>query len=76
MTEAQIELIAQSIFDKLIALQDNMERQYMYTSDNEAIIAEITALSLVKMDYIEIEDYEKASEIQKKINKLKNELNK
>ena len=76
MTEAQIELIAQSIFDKLIALQDNMERRYMYTSDNEAIIAEITALSLVKMDYIEIEDYEKASEIQKKINKLKNELNK
>jgi hypothetical protein len=76
MTEGEIEMVAQLIFEKLIALQDDVERQYMYTSDNEAIIAEITALSLVKMDYIEVENYEGASEVQKKINKLRNELKK
>ena len=61
----------------MIVKQEEWERQngYIYISDgeeitdNDVIMAEIDVLNISKAKCIEEEDYEKASEIQKKINK-------
>lgn len=82
MTEEQIEKIAELIFQKMLSKQDEWDRQngYIYITDGEeitevdAILAEIDALNLAKEKHISNENYEKASEIQKKINKLRENL--
>jgi protein-arginine kinase activator protein McsA len=82
MIEEQIEQIAELIFQKMLSKQDEWDRQngYIYITDGEeitevdAILAEIDALNLAKDKHIANENYEKASEIQKKINKLRENL--
>jgi protein-arginine kinase activator protein McsA len=83
MTDEQIERLAELIVQKMIVKQEEWERQngYIYISDgeeitdNDVIMAEIDVLNISKAKCIEEEDYEKASEIQKKINKLRDSIN-
>lgn len=76
MTDQQVEQIAELVFQKMLAKQEEWDKAsgYTDTTARESILAEIVALSLVKADYIETENYEDASEIQKKINKLRDSM--
>jgi protein-arginine kinase activator protein McsA len=76
MTDQQIEQIAEAVFQKMLAKQEEWDKSsgYISTTARESILAEIVALSLVKADYIETENYEGASEVQKKINKLRDSM--
>jgi len=76
MTEQQIEQIAEAVFQKMLAKQEEWDKAsgYIATTARESILAEIVALNLVKSDYLAAEDYKKVDEIQKKINKLKSSL--
>ena len=76
MTDKQIEQLAELVFQKMLAKQAEWDKEngYIITTDREAILAEIVALSLVKADYIEIENYEEAHKIQEKIKKLRDSL--
>jgi hypothetical protein len=76
MTDQQIEQIAEAVFQKMLAKQEEWDKSsgYISTTARESILAEIVALSLVKSDYLETENYEKAAEIQEKINKLRDSM--
>ena len=76
MTDKQIEQLAELVFQKMLAKQAEWDKEngYIITTDREAILAEIVALSLVKTDYIEVENYEAAHKIQEKIKKLRDSL--
>jgi len=76
MTDQQIEQIAEAVFQKMLAKQEEWDKAsgYIATTARESILAEIVALNLVKSDYLAAEDYKKVDEIQKKINKLKSSL--
>lgn len=76
MTDKQIEQLAELVFQKMLAKQAEWDKEngYIITTDREAILAEIVALSLVKADYIEVENYEEAHKIQEKIKKLRDSL--
>jgi protein-arginine kinase activator protein McsA len=73
MTDQQVEQIAELVFQKMLKKQEEWDKSsgYTATTARESILAEIVALSLVKSDYLETENYEKAAEIQEKINKLR-----
>ena len=75
MTEEQIERLAELVFQKLLAKQEEWDQQYNSKIDRNHLIAEIVRLNVVKMDFVNDEEYEKASEIQKEINKLRELLN-
>jgi protein-arginine kinase activator protein McsA len=75
MTEEQIEQIAEAVFQKILAKQDEWEKQFYSKADRDELIAEIVKLNIFKIEAVESEDYEKASEIQKQINKLRESLN-
>lgn len=75
MTEGQIERLAELIFQKILAKQDEWEKQFYYKADRDFLIAEIVRLNIFKIEAVENEEYEKASEIQKEINKLRESLN-
>jgi protein-arginine kinase activator protein McsA len=75
MTEEQIEQIAEAVFQKILAKQDEWEKQFYSKADRDELIAEIVKLNIFKIEAVESEDYEKASEIQKQINKLRELLN-
>lgn len=66
MTEEQIERIAELVFQKMVAKQEEW--------DNQNAIQEIVRLNLVKAGYIDREEYLKANEIQKQIDNLKNSM--
>jgi len=66
MTEGQIERIAELVFQKMVAKQEEW--------DNQNAIQEIVRLNLVKAGYIDREEYLKANEIQKQIDNLKNSM--
>ena len=76
MTDKQIEQIAEAVFQKMLAKQEEWDKAsgYISITARETILAEIVALNLVKADYLEAEQYEKMAEIQEKINKLKTSL--
>ena len=76
MTDQQVEQIAEAVFQKMLAKQEEWDKAsgYISTTARESILAEIVALSLVKSDYLETENYEKAAEIQEKINKLRDSM--
>lgn len=71
MTEDQIEQLAELIFQKLLAMQDVWEAEYYVTTDREFYLSEIVRLNLVKMEAVETENYEMASETQKEINRIR-----
>ncbi len=75
MTEDQIEQLAELIFQKILAKQDEWEKQFYSKADRDFLIAEIVRLNIFKIEAVENEEYEKASEIQKEINKLRESLN-
>jgi len=75
MTENQIEQLAEAVFRKILAKQEEWENQFYVKADRDFLIAEIVRLNVLKMDAVESEDYERASEIQKEINKLRESLN-
>jgi hypothetical protein len=76
MTDQQIEQIAEAVFQKMLAKQEEWDKAsgYISTTARESILAEIVALSLVKADYLETEEYEKAHQVQEKIKKLRDSL--
>lgn len=76
MTDQQVEQIAELVFQKMLKKQEEWDKSsgYTTTTARESILAEIVALSLVKSDYLETENYEKAAEIQEKINKLRDSM--
>jgi protein-arginine kinase activator protein McsA len=75
MTEDQIEQLAKLIFQKILAKQDEWEKQFYSKADRDFLISEIVRLNIFKIEAVENEEYEKASEIQKEINKLRESLN-
>jgi UDP-2,3-diacylglucosamine pyrophosphatase LpxH len=75
MTEDQIEQLAEAVFRKILAKQEEWENQFYVKADRDFLIAEIVRLNVLKIDAVESEDYERASEIQKEINKLRESLN-
>jgi UDP-2,3-diacylglucosamine pyrophosphatase LpxH len=75
MTDDQIEQLAELVFQKLLAKQDEWEQQFYVKADRDHLISEIVRLNVFKMEAVNNEEYEKASEIQKEINKLREILN-
>jgi UDP-2,3-diacylglucosamine pyrophosphatase LpxH len=75
MTDDQIEQLAELVFQKLLAKQEEWEQQFYVKADRDHLISEIVRLNVFKMEAVNNEEYEKASEIQKEINKLREILN-
>jgi hypothetical protein len=79
MTEKEIERIAEAVFQKILKYQEDWfesDINKYKTTDREAMIAEVTALSLIKAEYVSNEEYELAADIQKRINDIREKLNK
>jgi protein-arginine kinase activator protein McsA len=82
MTDKDAEKIAELVFQKMVAKQaewDAQNGQIYYESgiklsDRETSLSQIVALNLVKAAYIDAEEYERAAEIQKEINKIRDSL--
>ena len=78
MTPEEMETLAELIFQKMIARQDEWDKEIVefVTSsiDRERISAEINRLNLDKQKYLAAEDYYMVVEIEKKIKKLGLEL--
>jgi|VirMetMinimDraft_7_1064189.scaffolds.fasta_scaffold131169_2 uncharacterized protein YjbK len=78
MTPEEMETLAELIFQKMIAKQDEWDKEIVefVTSsiDRERITAEINRLNLDKQKYLAAEDYYMVVEIEKKIKKLGLEL--
>lgn len=75
MTEEQLERLAELIFQKLLAKQEEWDQQYNNKIDRNHLVAEIVRLNVVKMDLVNDERYEEAGKIQKEINKIREILN-
>lgn len=74
MSDEDIEKIASSVFQKLLAKQEEWDKHYYYASDRQTLIDKITALNLIKDQYIADEKYELAMEITGKIKIITDEL--
>ena len=74
MSDEDIEKIASSVFQKLLAKQEEWDKHYYYASDRQALIDKVTALKIVRDKYVADEKYELAAEIAEKINILTDEL--
>jgi UDP-2,3-diacylglucosamine pyrophosphatase LpxH len=76
MTDDQIEKLAELVFQKLLAKQDEWENEFYGKADKDFLISEIVRLNIVKMEFVENENYEMASKTQKEINRIRETLNK
>jgi DNA primase large subunit len=77
MTEKEIERIAEAVFQKILKYQEDWfdsDINKYKTTDREAMIAELTALNLIKAEYLSNEEYELAADIQLRINNIREEL--
>ena len=81
MTEDQVERIAELVFQKLIKKQEEWDQQFnknIYTeleiSDSVNIATQLAVAEMLLKQYIEIEDYVLAGEIQKTIILLNDKL--
>lgn len=76
MTDLQIEKIAEAVFQKMLAKQEEWDKTcgYISTTTRESVLAEIVALSLVKADYLDAEKYEEAHKVQIKIKILRDSI--
>lgn len=74
MSDEDIEKIASSVFQKLLAKQEEWDKHYYYASDRQALIDNITALKIVRDKYVADEKYELAAEVAEKINIITDEL--
>lgn len=52
MSDEDIEKIASSVFQKLLAKQEELDKHYYYASDRQALIEKLNALTAVKDQYI------------------------
>jgi protein-arginine kinase activator protein McsA len=68
MTNEDCEKIAELVFQKMVALQNEWDAQHS--------VQEIVRLTVLKAGYIDSEEYLKAAEVQKQIDNLKNSINK
>ena len=68
MTNEDCEKIAELVFQKMVALQNEWDAQNS--------VQEIVRLTVLKAGYIDSEKYLKAAEVQKQIDNLKNSINK
>ena len=75
MTEDQIEQLAEAVFQKILAKQDEWEKQFYVKADKDQLVADIVKLNVFKSEAVQSENYEKAAEIQKEINILRELLN-
>ena len=75
MTEDEIERLAEAVFQKILSKQEEWEQQFYVNSDRDQLIADIVRLNVFKAEAVQSENYEKASELQKEINKLRELLN-
>lgn len=76
MSDEDIEKIASSVFQKLLAKQEEWDKHYYYASDKQVFIDKITALNIIKQQYIADEKYELVIEINEKIKVISDELKK
>ena len=74
MSDEDIEKIASSVFQKLLAKQEEWDKHYYYASDRQALIDKVTALKIVRDKYVADEKYELAAEVAEKINIITDEL--
>ena len=81
MTEDQVERIAELVFQKLMKKQEEWDQQYnkdIYTeleiNDSVNIAVQLSIAEMLLKQYIEIEDYVLAGEIQKTIILLNDRL--
>jgi protein-arginine kinase activator protein McsA len=74
MSDEDIEKIASSVFQKLLAKQEEWDKHYHYSSDRQALIDQVTALNIIKAQYVADEKYELAQEITDKIKAISDEL--
>jgi hypothetical protein len=81
MTDDQVERIAELVFQKLIKKQEEWDQQFnkdIYTeleiSDSVNIATQLAVAEMLLKQYIEIEDYVLAGEIQKTIILLNDRL--
>lgn len=74
MNEEDIERIAESVFQKLLAKQEEWDKHYHYDSSRQVLIDKITALNLIKEKCINDESYHLAAELQVEINTLTDQL--
>ena len=81
MTEDQVEKIAELVFQKLIKKQEEWDQQFnkdIYTeleiSDSVNIATQLAVAEMLLKQYVEIEDYVLAGEIQKTIILLNDRL--
>ena len=52
MTEDQLERLAELVFQKLLAKQEEWDQQYNNKIDRNHLVAEIVRLNVVKMDLV------------------------
>lgn len=75
MTNEDCEKIAELVFQKILAKQEEWENQLYAKVDRDHLIAEIVRLNLVKMESVRDENYEEAFKTQKEINRIREILN-
>jgi hypothetical protein len=74
MSDEDIEKIATSVFQKLLAKQEEWDKHYYYASDRQVLMDKLSALKIVRDQYVADEKYELAAEIAEKINMITDEL--
>ena len=74
MSDEDIEKIATSVFQKLLAKQEEWDKHYYYASDRQVLMDKLSALKIVRDQYVADEKYELAAEIAEKINIITDEL--
>lgn len=74
MNDTDIERIAESVFQKLLAKQEEWDKHYNYDSNRQVLIDKINALNLIKENCINDENYHLAAELQVQIKTLTDQL--
>ena len=89
MTNEELEILAELLFDKLMERQEQYDREFeesvqdmfkagfaaeIKLTEEELMIGELARLQTLMMLYENKEEYEKAAVLLKKVNEIKNKL--
>ena len=89
MTNEELEILAESLFDKLMERQEELDREFednvqdmfkagftaeIKLTEEELMIGELARLQTLMMLYENKEEYEKAAVLLKKVNDIKKRL--
>ena len=89
MTNEELEILAELLFDKLMERQEELDREFeenvqdmfkagfaaeIKLTEEELMIGELARLQTLMMLYENKEEYEKAAVLLKKVNEIKNKL--